>query len=43
VLPDGSGFRLQLEEPVYGVARGQTAVLYEDGAVVGAGLITSAD
>jgi len=43
VLSDGSGFRLQLDEPAYGVARGQAAVLYEDGAVVGAGLITSAD
>ena len=26
-----------LDEPVYGVARGQTAVLYDDDAVVGAG------
>ena len=34
------GFRLELERPAYGVARGQAAVLYEDGAVVGAGLIT---
>jgi tRNA-uridine 2-sulfurtransferase len=35
-----SGFRLGLEQPAYGVACGQAAVLYEDGAVVGAGLIT---
>ena len=35
-----SGFRLELGQPAYGVARGQAAVLYEDGAVVGAGLIT---
>jgi tRNA-uridine 2-sulfurtransferase len=35
-----TGFRLELDEPAYGVARGQAAVLYEDGAVVGAGLIT---
>ena len=43
VLPEGQGFRLRLDEPAYGVARGQAAVLYEDGAVVGSGLITSAD
>jgi tRNA-specific 2-thiouridylase len=36
------GFRLRLDEPAYGVATGQAAVLYEDGAVVGAGLITAA-
>jgi tRNA-uridine 2-sulfurtransferase len=33
------GFRLDLAEPVHGVARGQTAVLYEGDAVVGAGTI----
>jgi tRNA-uridine 2-sulfurtransferase len=33
------GFRLALAGPAYGVARGQAAVLYEDGVVVGAGLI----
>jgi tRNA-uridine 2-sulfurtransferase len=33
------GFELELAEPVYGVAPGQAAVLYEDDAVVGAGLI----
>jgi tRNA-specific 2-thiouridylase len=36
-----TGFRLALDEPAYGVARGQAAVLYADGAVVGSGLITS--
>jgi len=36
------GFRLALGEPAYGVAPGQTAVLYEDDAVVGAGVVTSA-
>ena len=36
------GFRLTLDRPVYGVATGQSAVLYEDDAVVGAGLIASA-
>ena len=38
----GRGFRLQLDEPAYGVAPGQAAVLYEDDAVVGAGLISAA-
>lgn len=37
----GSGFRLALAEPAYGVARGQAAVLYEREIVVGAGLVTS--
>ena len=36
------GFELSLDEPAYGVARGQAAVLYEGDAVVGSGLITSA-
>ena len=35
------GFRLDLEQPAYAVARGQTAVVYEDDVVVGAGVITS--
>jgi tRNA-uridine 2-sulfurtransferase len=34
------GFRLVLDEPAYGVATGQAAVLYEDGAVVGAGVVS---
>jgi tRNA-specific 2-thiouridylase len=42
VSPTADGFRLRLDEPAYGVARGQAAVLYEDGAVVGAGLIRAA-
>jgi tRNA-specific 2-thiouridylase len=38
------GFTLELDEPAYGVARGQAAVLYEHDAVVGCGLIsTTAD
>ena len=36
---DDSGFSLHLDEPVYGVARGQAAVLYEGDVVVGAGLV----
>jgi tRNA-uridine 2-sulfurtransferase len=34
-----AGFRLTLDTPAYGVAPGQAAVLYEDDAVVGAGII----
>jgi tRNA-uridine 2-sulfurtransferase len=37
-----SGFELQLDEPAYGVAPGQTAVLYVGEAVVGCGVITGA-
>jgi tRNA-specific 2-thiouridylase len=36
------GFRLTLDEPAYGVARGQAAVLYDGDVVVGSGLVTSA-
>ena len=36
------GFELALDEPVYGVARGQAAVLYDGDAVVGCGLVSSA-
>ncbi len=42
VVTTPRGFRLDLEQPAYAVARGQTAVLYEDDVVVGAGVITSA-
>jgi tRNA-specific 2-thiouridylase len=35
------GFTLELAEPAYGVALGQFAVLYDEGAVVGAGAITA--
>jgi len=42
VEPTARGFRLALDEPAYGVARGQAAVLYDDDAVVGSGLVTSA-
>jgi tRNA-specific 2-thiouridylase len=43
VLPRPDGFALELEQPSYGVAPGQLAVLYdEDGAVVGCGLVSSA-
>jgi tRNA-specific 2-thiouridylase len=42
VLATAAGFELRLDEPAYGVARGQAAVLYEGDAVVGCGLISSA-
>ena len=42
VTGEDRGFRLALDEAAYGVAVGQAAVLYEDDAVVGAGLISSA-
>ena len=35
------GFELELDEPAYGVAPGQAAVLYEGDAVVGCGLVLS--
>ena len=40
VIPCRGGFSLELEEPAHAVARGQVAVVYEDDAVVGAGVIT---
>jgi tRNA-uridine 2-sulfurtransferase len=42
VTAEHRGFHIALDEPAYGVAVGQAAVLYEDDAVVGAGLISSA-
>ena len=43
VEPTTRGFRLELDEPAYGVAAGQAAVLYDGDAVVGYGLITAAN
>ena len=42
LVPTERGFRLELDEPAYGVAPGQTAVLYDGDIVVGCGTITSA-
>jgi tRNA-uridine 2-sulfurtransferase len=36
-----TGFRLLLDEPAYGVAKGQAAVLYDGDVVVGSGLVTT--
>ena len=41
VEPTPRGFRLTLEQPAYGVARGQAAVLYDGDVVVGSGLVTA--
>jgi tRNA-specific 2-thiouridylase len=40
VVAANGGFSLELEEPAHAVARGQVAVVYDDDAVVGAGIIT---
>ena len=42
VDPTPRGFQLVLDEPAYGVAAGQAAVLYDGDAVVGYGLIAAA-
>ena len=39
VTETDEGFALELDQPAYGVARGQVAVLYDGDAVVGAGVI----
>ena len=41
IEPSARGFRAVLDEPVYGAASGQAAVLYEGEVVVGAGRVTS--
>ena len=43
VTSTDGGFRLRLDRPAYGVAPGQTAVLYDRDAVVGAGTIEPAE
>jgi tRNA-specific 2-thiouridylase len=39
VFPTATGFELELDEPAYGVAPGQAAVLYAGDTVVGSGVI----
>ena len=41
VAAANGGFKLELDEPAYAVARGQVAVVYDADAVVGAGVITN--
>jgi tRNA-specific 2-thiouridylase len=40
VAPTARGFVLELDEPAYGVASGQAAVLYDGDAVVGCGIVS---
>ena len=42
VTRTAEGFALELERPVFGVAPGQIAALYDDGAVVGCGVVSAA-
>jgi tRNA-uridine 2-sulfurtransferase len=42
VTGTADGFALELERPAYGVAPGQIAVLYDDDAVVGCGVVSAA-
>ena len=42
VVATDDGFTLSLDEPAHAVAPGQVAVLYDDGAIVGAGIIVGA-
>ena len=42
VTETATGFTLELAEPAYGVAPGQIAVLYDDDAVIGCGVVSSA-
>ena len=39
---DAVGGLLELDRPAYGVAPGQIAVLYDDGVVVGSGVVSAA-
>jgi tRNA-specific 2-thiouridylase len=41
VEPTDGGFRLELEQPAFGVARGQVVALYDGDAVVGSGVVTT--
>jgi tRNA-specific 2-thiouridylase len=43
VVPTGSGFRVHIDQPAFGAATGQAAVLYEDDVVVGAGTIETSE
>jgi tRNA-specific 2-thiouridylase len=43
VVRRARGFELELDQPAYGVAKGQAAVLYDGDAVVGCGTVSSAD
>ena len=42
VEPTPAGYRLELEEPAYGVASGQVVALYDGDALVGSGVVSPA-
>ena len=42
VTASADGYTLELAQPAYGVAPGQMAVLYDDGVVVGCGVVSPA-
>ena len=42
VSPREGGFLLELDEPAFAVAPGQVVALYDDGAVVGSGVVSAA-
>jgi tRNA-uridine 2-sulfurtransferase len=42
VEPTEGGYRLELDEPAYGVATGQVVALYDGDALVGSGVVSSA-
>ncbi|MCP9486328.1 MAG: hypothetical protein MSC30_10745, partial [Gaiellaceae bacterium MAG52_C11] len=42
VLAAPGGFRLELERPASAVAPGQVVALYDEGAIVGSGVVSSA-
>jgi tRNA-specific 2-thiouridylase len=42
VEPTEGGYRLELEEPAFGVATGQVVALYDGDALVGSGVVSSA-
>ena len=43
VSPTRRGFELELDTPVFGVARGQTAVVYDRDVVVGSGVVRGSE
>ena len=42
IAPTEGGYRLELDEPAFGVAKGQVVALYDGDALVGSGVVSSA-
>jgi tRNA-specific 2-thiouridylase len=42
IVPIEDGYRLELDEPAFGVAKGQVVALYDGDALVGSGVVSSA-